>query len=92
LNTWIGGSNSEQFKRYAQGITLARLLKEANRYLRKITAGRYEMLWKAQNSSLLPSGIDRHQGDVEQPVSNFNGGETFMVSLSLALGLAIALR
>lgn len=88
LNSWIGGANGEQFKRYAQGITLSHLLKEANRHLVKMTAGRYEMFWKAENTSLLPSVIDRHQGDVERPVSNFSGGETFMVSLSLALGLA----
>ncbi len=88
LNNWIGGANGEQFKRYAQGITLKQLLKEANRHLLKMTANRYEMFWKAENSSLLPSVIDRHQGDTERPVSNFSGGETFMVSLSLALGLA----
>ena len=88
LNAWIGGANGEQFKRYAQGITLAHLLKEGNRHLLKMTSGRYEMFWKAENVSLLPSVIDRHQGDVERPVSNFSGGETFMLSLSLALGLA----
>ena len=88
LNDWIGGANGEQFKRYAQGITLAHLLKEGNRHLLKMTTGRYEMFWKAEYVSLLPSVIDRHQGDVERPVSNFSGGETFMLSLSLALGLA----
>jgi exonuclease SbcC len=88
LNAWIGGANGEQFKRYAQGITLTHLLKEGNRHLLKMTSGRYEMFWKAEDTSLLPSVIDRHQGDVERPVSNFSGGETFLVSLSLALGLS----
>lgn len=88
LNNWIGGANGLQFKRYAQGITLSRLLKEANKHLSKMAAGRYVMFWKTENTNLLPSVIDTHQGDVERPVSNFSGGETFMVSLSLALGLA----
>ena len=88
LNAWIGGANGEQFKRYAQGITLTHLLKEGNKHLLKMTSGRYEMFWKPEDTSLLPSVIDRHQGDVERPVSNFSGGETFILSLSLALGLA----
>jgi exonuclease SbcC len=45
-------------------------------------------VWSAESKELLPSVIDRDQGDAERPVSNLSGGETFMVSLSLALGLA----
>ncbi len=88
LNSWIGGANGEQFKRYAQGITLRGLLKTANAYLLKMSCGRYEMICKPDDKELLPLAIDHHQGDIERPISNFSGGETFMVSLSLALGLA----
>ncbi len=88
LNSWIGGDGGEQFKRYAQGITLRHLLRASNRNLLKMSTGRYEMIWKASDESLLPSVLDHHQGSCERPVSNLSGGETFMVSLSLALGLA----
>lgn len=92
LDKWLGGSRGEQFKRFAHGITLRRLLSFANPHLAAMTAGRYCMEWAAEAANgcakLLPSLIDNDQGGVKRPVSNLSGGERFQVSLALALGLS----
>lgn len=91
LNTWLGGSSGERFKRYAQGITLRQLLKVSNPHLVDMTQGRYEMVWNPEGSDaseLLPSIIDKDQGGETRPVTNLSGGERFQVSLALALGLS----
>lgn len=88
LNAWAGGADGEQFKRYAQGITLRRLLQLSNPHVTRMTRGRYELFWDSASRALLPDIIDREQGDARRAVSNLSGGETFMVSLALALGLS----
>ena len=88
LNAWAGGADGEQFKRYAQGITLRRLLQLSNPHVARMTRGRYELFWDSASRALLPDIIDREQGDARRAVSNLSGGETFMVSLALALGLS----
>lgn len=92
LDKWLGGARGEQFKRFAHGITLRRLLTFANPHLERMTAGRYRMEWNSAGSQgcekLLPSLVDNEQGGVKRPVSNLSGGERFQVSLALALGLS----
>lgn len=88
LNGWLGGENGMRFKRYAQGITLRRLLRMANPHLARMTRDRYEMVWEPASQNLVPDIIDHEQGDVRRAVSNLSGGETFLASLALALGLA----
>ena len=92
LDKWLGGAKGEQFKRFAHGITLRRLLAFANPHLDRMTAGRYRMIWGADgapaSARLLPSLVDAEQGGVVRPVSNLSGGERFQVSLALALGLS----
>lgn len=96
LNRWLGGANGEQFKRYAQGITLRKLLALSNPHLARITKGRYRMGWSVdadttgakRSEFLLPVIVDSEQGNEMRPVSNLSGGETFQVSLALALGLS----
>jgi exonuclease SbcC len=88
LNGWIGGENGMRFKRYAQGITLRRLLTLATPHVAHMTRDRYKLVWDAKSKELLPDIIDREQGDAQRAVSNLSGGETFMVSLALALGLS----
>ena len=88
LNGWIGGESGARFKRYAQGITLRRLLQVANPHLARMTRDRYEMTWNPASQTLVPEMIDREQGDARRAASNLSGGETFLVSLALALGLS----
>ena len=88
LNEMIGSSNGEKFNKYAQSITLQQLVYLANQHL-KILTPRYE-LQKSQNSDkqLEIEVVDGFQGDVVRGVNTLSGGESFIVSLSLALGLS----
>ena len=89
LNDMIGTSGGARFKKYAQGITLNRLLKVANPHLADMTNCRYALQWVVKGGEdLLPSIIDNHQADAVRPITNLSGGETFMVSLALALALS----
>ncbi len=91
LDKEIGGENGANFKLYAQGITLARLVETGNEYLAPMTNGRYEMVWDPDSgdaAKLLPLIIDKRAGGERRPVANLSGGERFQVSLALALGLA----
>jgi len=93
LNDMIGTDGGVRFKKYAQGITFNRLLTAANPHLAGMTNGRYALQWNVNDDvdgsdKLLPMIIDNHQAEARRPISNLSGGETFMVSLALALGLS----
>lgn len=87
LNHWFGGEKGNEFRVYAQGITLGRLLLEANPPLLAMTGNRYELDWDGADGNLMPVAVDHWQARERRAVSNLSGGETFLVSLSLALGL-----
>ena len=87
LDKWLGGQNGNNFRRYAQGITLRTLLESAKPHLARMSAGRYSLTWSA-SKELLPQIVDADQLDAVRPVSNLSGGERFQVSLALALGLS----
>ena len=81
----IGSASGDKF---AQGITLDQLIYLANKHL-QILSPRYELQRSSDLSKLLEIEIiDGFQGDVVRPVSTLSGGESFIVSLSLALGLS----
>ena len=88
LNEMIGSSNGEKFNKYAQSITLQQLVYLANQHL-KILTPRYE-LQKSPNGDkqLEIEVVDGFQGDEVRGVNTLSGGESFIVSLSLALGLS----
>jgi len=91
LDGMLGGSGGEKFRRYAQGVTLRRLLAAANPHLFDMTAGRYSLVWdvaSADASKLLPSVVDADRAGEVRPVTNLSGGERFQVSLALALALS----
>jgi exonuclease SbcC len=90
LNDMIGTDGGARFKKYVQGITLNRLLTAANPHLAGMTNARYALQWNVKDNggNLLPMIIDNHQAEARRPISNLSGGETFMVSLALALGLS----
>ena len=89
MNEMIGTEGGVRFKKYAQGITLNRLLIAANPHLATMTNNRYALAWNVkEGDDLLPTVIDNYQAEARRPVSNLSGGETFMISLALALGLS----
>ena len=85
LNALIGSSSGDVFRKIAQGYNLDLLLHHANSQLRQL-ARRYRL--KRGGSALGLLVMDTEMGDELRSVHSLSGGETFLVSLALALGLA----
>jgi exonuclease SbcC len=86
LADMIGSATGAEFNIFAQGLTLARLVFLANRFLEKLNP-RYHIRRKP-HSDLDLEIIDRYQADNVRSMKTLSGGETFLVSLALALGLS----
>jgi len=86
LNELIGSADGAKFKKIAQSITLDWLLYLANQHLMVLNK-RY-LLVRDQNKQLQLNVIDQYQGNVVRSVATLSGGESFIVSLALALGLS----
>ncbi|RKR02449.1 exonuclease SbcC [Kushneria sinocarnis] len=85
ISALIGSADGRAFRRIAQGWNLERLLEHANRHLASL-ARRYRLRRGGSLLGLLV--IDTDMGDEQRSVHSLSGGETFLVSLALALGLA----
>ncbi len=84
----IGSSNGAKFAKFAQGITLDQLIELANNHLAVLNQ-RYILVRSEGDRDLLEiSIIDTFQADSIRSVSTLSGGESFIISLSLALGLS----
>ncbi|MGO4376960.1 AAA family ATPase [Pseudoduganella sp. RAF19] len=89
LDELIGSSDGKRFRNYAQQFTLDVLLGYANAHLAHL-APRYQ-LQRIDNPAQPSLGLlvrDLHMGDEMRSVHSLSGGESFLVSLALALGLA----
>ena len=86
LNELIGSADGKKFRNYAQELTFRRLILMANRQLAFMT-DRY-LLSPSRDEALTLNVIDRYQADAVRSSRNLSGGESFLVSLALALGLA----
>ncbi len=87
LNKILGGENGAKFRRLAQEHTLGQLLDRANRELMKMD-GRYELIPGEVEGDLEIDVCDHWQDDTFRSAKNLSGGEQFIVSLALALGLS----
>lgn len=85
LNYHFGDAKGTKFRNIAQSFVLKELLTGANAYLRRLT-DRYELSCQAGSLTILLR--DFYQGGSARPASTLSGGESFLVSLSLALGLS----
>lgn len=86
LYALIGSSDGKKFRNYAQGITFDMLLAQSNRKLTSMT-DRY-LLVRSQQEALDIAVIDNYQAGEIRSTKNLSGGESFLVSLALALGLS----
>jgi exonuclease SbcC len=86
LNDLIGSASGQKFRIFAQSLTLESLLAHANVHLNDF-ARRYQ-LQRVPGSDLDIQVIDRDMADEIRSVQSLSGGESFLVSLALALGLA----
>lgn len=85
ISDLIGSRDGAKFQRYAQHHHLDILLEYANQQLQPL-APRYEL--KRIADSLGLAIIDHDMNDEIRPVQSLSGGETFLVSLALALAIA----
>jgi exonuclease SbcC len=86
LNSLIGSADGANYRRFAQGLTLEHLIELANRQLQRLH-GRYQLCRKQQGELELEVR-DTWLGDELRDTRNLSGGESFLVSLSLALALS----
>jgi exonuclease SbcC len=86
LDATIGSATGNKFRAFAQGLTLDRLLAHANQHLLEL-APRYRLV-RVPQADLELQVIDQAMADEARSVNSLSGGETFMVSLALALGLS----
>ena len=86
LHALIGSANGDKFRKFAQGLTLDHLLYLANQQLERLH-GRYQLARK-QGEGLALWVLDTWQGDQARDAKTLSGGESFLVSLALALALS----
>lgn len=85
LNQLLGDATGSKFRKIAQSYVLANLLRSANAYLRTLTE-RYSL--QVAPGSFAISLTDAYQGYATRAATTLSGGESFLVSLSLALALS----
>jgi exonuclease SbcC len=86
MSALIGSADGKKFRTFAQGLTLDLLLDQANHHLHQLRP-RYR-LERVPGWDMELQVVDGDMGEEARPVGTLSGGETFLVSLSLALGLS----
>ncbi len=85
LNSLIGSKEGDKFRKFAQGLTLDNLVHLANQQLTRLHR-RYLLQRKASEALKLRLLI--RQADAVRDTRTLSGGESFLVSLALALALS----
>jgi exonuclease SbcC len=89
LHGYIGKGDGDQFQQFAQALNLGQLLHKANVHLARLRK-RYRLISRVENG--LPTLDfdleDRDQAGATVSPRSLSGGERFLVSLALALGLS----
>ena len=86
LHVLIGSADGKKYRNFAQGLTFELMVSHANVQLRKMS-DRY-LLIRDETQPLELNVIDNYQAAEIRSTRNLSGGESFIVSLSLALGLS----
>ncbi|MDB6037597.1 MAG: hypothetical protein JWM99_1438 [Verrucomicrobiales bacterium] len=86
LRGLIGSHDGRTFRRYAQSVSLDVLVHYANRQLLRLN-DRYQ-LRRREGDELELEIEDLHQAGAVRPMASLSGGESFLASLALALGLS----
>lgn len=85
LADMFGTKDGSRFKVIAQSYMLQNLVEAANGYLKTLT-DRYNLFCQLGSFAILVE--DKYRGGEPRPASTLSGGESFIVSLALALGLS----
>jgi exonuclease SbcC len=86
LHELIGSADGKKYRNFAQGLTFELMIGYANVQLQKMS-DRY-LLIRDNSEPLELNIIDSYQAGEIRSTKNLSGGESFIVSLSLALGLS----
>jgi len=86
LHGLIGSADGKKYRNFAQGLTFELMVSHANRQLEKMT-DRY-LLIRDEQQPLALNVVDNYQAGEIRSTKNLSGGESFIVSLTLALGLS----
>jgi exonuclease SbcC len=86
LHNLIGSADGKKYRNFAQGLSFDIMIKHANRQLQKMS-DRY-VLRRNPDQVLELNVIDYYQAGEIRSTANLSGGESFIVSLALALGLS----
>ncbi|MGB3975271.1 MAG: SbcC/MukB-like Walker B domain-containing protein [bacterium] len=86
LHALIGSADGKKYRNFAQGLTFDIMIGHANRQLQKMS-DRY-LLTRDNAQPLELNVVDNYQAGEIRSTKNLSGGESFIVSLALALGLS----
>ncbi|MFC4864355.1 AAA family ATPase [Pseudomonas sp. MAHUQ-62] len=86
FNSLVGSADGAKYRKFAQGLTLDHLVHLANLQLQRLH-GRYQLA-RRQGGELELEVVDTWQADVVRDCKTLSGGESFLVSLALALALS----
>lgn len=85
LSAMFGSADGDKFRKIALSYVLGHLVRQANSYLRGLT-DRY--ILKVEPGQFVITLEDAYQGYETRTAATLSGGESFMVSLALALALS----
>ncbi len=85
LDELFGDTNGKKFVTIAQTYVLMDLIDSANKYMATLT-DRYRL--RVQPNSFIIYVDDAYDGGTSRPANTISGGESFLVSLALALALS----
>lgn len=86
LHALIGSADGKKYRNFAQGITFEVMVSHANKQLERMS-DRY-LLIRDEKQPLELNIVDNYQAGEIRSTKNLSGGESFIVSLALALGLS----
>mgnify|MGYP002625344261 CR=1 FL=1 len=88
----VQGEYKIPFDQHIQAVYFDSILELANRRLKSMSRGRYELVRRTEGSRKSQTALDINVMDnytgVERSVKTLSGGESFKAALSLALGLS----
>lgn len=87
MKRFVGKSSGEDFEVFVESLAFKQLLEVANKYVKAIS-GKYTLIQKEGCVDFLIHDENYPESKDDRPVSNMSGGEKFIISLSLALGIA----
>jgi len=86
LHELIGSADGKKFRNFAQGLTFEMMISHANQQLSTMS-DRYQLIRDTEQPLDL-NVVDHYQAGEIRSTKNLSGGESFIVSLALALGLS----